>query len=405
MKPINFTKYISFLLVAYAFSFPVSRALTNTLEVLLVLLWLLEGNWEEKYNLYKRNLLSLSIFLLIGFSALSILWHGDVEVSLRYIAKYHHLITIFIFYSSFDRTYTKHVFSAFFLAVFASELLSYGIFFELIHYKNVSPRDPTPFMSHMAYSSVLAFTVSALLVKAYYEKTLKYRLGYLFFSLTASINLFVNGGKTGQVIFIVLIFIIGLHFIKSKIKAILIAVSTLTVVFLLAFNYSPNFKNRSIQLYNGLDKMILEHDFDHSGSRRVALSILGVDTFLDNPFLGTGLSYNMAHAEQYLKSNNFNLKNIKHYADYHSAFITISVQLGIIGLFISLMIIYALFTFKINSKEDKLISYLFATTFVLFSLTHNTLHTMSPMTFFALFAGLLNQPQIKKTNGPKIHRS
>ncbi len=393
MHKINYTKYISFLLIAYAFSFPISKALTNLLEVLLVLLWLLEGNWKKKYNLYKSNLLSISIISLIGFSLLSILWHGHPEESLRYIGKYHHLLIIFIFYSSFDRKYTKHVFSAFFLAIFASELISYGIFFELFHYNNISPSDPTPFMSHMTYSSILAFTVSALLVRAYFEKNLKYRLSYLFFSLTATINLFVNGGKTGQVIFIVLILIIGLSFIKSKLKAMIVALSILSVVFLFAFNYSPNFKNRSTQLYNGLNNMIVKHDYNNYGARRVALSILGVATYLDNPLLGTGLAYKMENIEQYAKANKLNLKNINSYSDYHSTFITISVQLGIIGLFISLMIIYALFTFNIKSKGYKLISYLFATTFILFSLTHNTLHTMNPMIFFALFAGLLNQEQ------------
>ncbi len=390
MQKINYTKYISFLLIAYAFSFPVSKALTNLLEVLLVLLWLFEGNWKEKYNLYKSNLLSISIISLIGFSLLSILWHGNIEVSLRYIAKYHHLIIIFIFYSSFDRAYTKHIFSAFFLAIFASELMSYGIFFELIHYKNISPHDPTPFMSHMTYSSILAFTVSALLVNAYFEKNLKYRLSYLLFSLTATINLFVNGGRTGQVIFIILIFIIGFSFIKSKLKASLVIIPVLMVIFLLAFNYSPNFKNRSTQLYNGFNNLIVKHDYNNQGAMRVALSILGVVTYLDNPILGTGLSYHMKNVEQYAKTNNINLKNIHRFADYHSTFITISVQLGIIGLFISFMIIYALFMFNIKSKEYKLISYLFATTFVLFSFTHNTLHTMNPMIFFALFAGYLN---------------
>ncbi|HIP13928.1 MAG TPA: hypothetical protein EYG74_00385, partial [Sulfurimonas autotrophica] len=159
---IDFKKYLSYVLIAYAFSFPISKALTNLFEILAILLWIGEGNWKAKLELYRSNLLSIAIISLITFSLLSILWHGNVGTTLHYVAKYRHLLIIFVFYSSFDTKYTSHVLSAFLASMFISELMSYGIFFNLIHYKNISPSDPTPFMSHMTYSTILAFTISIL---------------------------------------------------------------------------------------------------------------------------------------------------------------------------------------------------------------------------------------------------
>ncbi len=390
LQDINFKKYITYLLIAYAFAFPVSKAATNLFEILAILLWVIEGNWKEKFNLYKKDLLSLTIATLIGFSLLSILWHGNAELTLRYVAKYRHLLIIFVFYTSFDTKYSKHVISAFLLGIFISELVSYGIFFEIIHYKNISPTDPTPFMSHMTYSTVLAFAISVLIVQLIFEKNLKFKIFYILFTLSATINLFINGGKTGQIIFIVLIFITTLSSVQHKMKALLSSLLLLSITFFIAFTYSPNFHTRSIQLYSGLHDMVYHNNYDVNGGRRVALSIIGLKTFVNNPILGTGISYHMKNAQSYATQEKLNIKNIIGYSDYHSAFLTISVQLGIIGLFISLLMIYALFSFSIQKKEYKILSVLFATAFVMFSFTHNTFHTMNPMVFFALFAGFFN---------------
>lgn len=387
---IDYKKYISYILIAYAFSFPVSKAATNLFEILALLLWIAEGNWKEKFELYRHNLLSIAIILLIGFSLLSILWHGNPELTFRYVAKYRHLLIIFVFYSSFDRKYTSTVISAFLLAMFISELMSYAIFFELIHYKDISPKDPSPFMSHMTYSTVLAFTVSILLVRLFYEKNLKYKLFYILFFLSATANLFINGGRTGQIIFIILIMVTIFSSIKHKVKALLTSLVLLIITFTLAYNFSINFHDRANQLYNDFNNVITHHNYKGSGGSRVALNIIGFNTFANHPLLGTGLAYNMKDIAKYAKENRFNAKRISRFADYHNGFLTISVQLGIIGLLISILIIYALLTFKIKNKEYIIMSLLFAISFIMFSVTHNTFHTMNPMVFFALFAGLFN---------------
>lgn len=397
IKKIDYTKYINYALIVYAFSFPISKAGTNLFEILAIVLWILEGNWKEKFALYKQNILSIAIALLIGFSLLSILWHGNAELTFKYVVKYRHLLIIFVFYSSFDKKYASYILSAFLVSMFISELMSYAIFFELIHYKNISPSDPTPFMSHMTYSTLLAFTVNVLLVRFFYEKDLKYKFFYIFFFLTATINLFINGGKTGQIIFIVLILVTVFASVKHKLKAFAISMSTLFIAFFLAYNYSPNFHNRANQLYSGVTNMVNDNNFNGPGGYRTGLSIIGINTYLQNPILGTGIAYNIKNPETNITNKMLKIINVQRFADYHSAFITISVQLGIVGLIISLLILYSLLTFKIQNKEYKLLSLLFAISFIMFSFTHNTLHTMNPMVFFALFGGFFNSLTTTKT--------
>jgi len=389
-KQIDYKKYISYLLIAYAFTFPISKAATNLFEVLAILLWILEGNWQKKFILYKKNLLSIAIASLIGFSLLSILWHGDTETTLRYVAKYRHLLIIFVFYTSFDTKYTRTILSAFLISMFLSELMSYAIFFELIRYKNISPSDPSPFMSHMTYSTVLAFTTAILLIRLAYEEKLKYKFFYILFFISATTNLFVNGGRSGQVIYIVLIITVALSLIRHKLIALLGALTTLAIVFSLAYNFSPNFHNRANQLYTDLNNMIVNDDYSGSGATRVALTTIGLNTIKDNFFLGTGIAYSMDDIKKYSTELGFDPQQMDNFADYHSTFLTISAQLGIVGILISLAIMYALISFHSEKREYTIIGITFVITFIIFSFTHNTLHTMNPMIFFALFGGFFN---------------
>ena len=277
------------------------------------------------------------------------------------------------------------------MAMFISEIFSYGIFFELVHYKDIPPTDPSPFMSHMTYSTVLAFAISILIVQLFYEKHLKYKAFYIFFTLSATINLFINGGRTGQVIYIVLIAFILFSFVKNKFKAFSATAIILLLTFSLAYNLSSNFHERANQLQSDVSNMIFHDDYTGGGAAlRVALNRIGIETIKDNFFLGTGLAYHMDNVENYSKQFHFDVTLMKEFADFHNTFLTISAQLGLVGIFISIAIIFSLFTFRIKSKEFWVLSRLFAITFVMFSITHNTLHTMNPMIFFALFGGFFN---------------
>jgi O-antigen ligase len=170
----------------------------------------------------------------------------------------------------------------------------------------------------------------------------------------------------------------------------MVSLSILFITFFLAYSLSQNFQKRSNQLYKDINNVITKKNYDGSGGTRLALNIVGVHTFIDYPFLGTGIDYKMKDIKKYAKQNNFNAEALQSFADYHNGFLTIIVQLGIIGFITVFLIIYSLLSFKYKTREYSLESKLFAVTFILFSITHNTFHTMNPMIFFALFAGYFN---------------
>ena len=66
--------------------------------------------------------------------------------------------------------------------------------------------NPTPFMSHISYNPLLAFTFYLISHEVVFNKKLKdmQRYMYGFFALTITVNMFITGGRAGQVAFFII---------------------------------------------------------------------------------------------------------------------------------------------------------------------------------------------------------
>jgi O-antigen ligase len=380
-------QYLNYLIIALAFSFPISKAAVNLLEVLMILLWLYEGNWKHKFEQLRSNTFILAFGLFIFYIFISVFWASSLSYWFEYVLKYHHYLLLPVIYTSLEKKYVRYVLYAFIASMFISEILSYGIYFGLFTIGRGTPSFPTPFMHHITYSVVLTFTSTILLVSAMSEKRLKMRLFDAFFFITVVTNLFINGGRTGQVVFIVLIFTVFMMYIKNKLKAFIIAVVIIVTTFSLAYNFSHNFAARIHQFEKGIEKVFTKQDYTDQGGMRAAMWIIGAHTFVDNPLIGTGIGNEMRDANACASKLHMKTKDMNGFADYHNIFINIAAQLGIIGLTLLLNMLYRLYRLEFKTKEYAILNRAFLISFILFSCTHNTLHIMIPMLYFVLFAG------------------
>lgn len=388
-KEFDYNKYINILFVAYAFCVPISKAGVSLFESLIILLWFIQGNWREKYYLYKQSKLLLLLSLFIAWNLISIFWAQSFNEALLYIAKYRHFLIIYIMYSSLDKQYIKHIISGFLFAMLVSEIMSYGIFFELWKYKNISPQDPAPFMDHISYSFYLAITSLLLLFRVFNTKgDFKQLIIYLLFFITVTTNLFINGGRTGQFTFIILCFLLFLLQYENKLKGFVVSMILILGLIAGAYFASPNFNDRINALFVDVDSMYQKDNYQGSLSTRVALFNIGLDKFSDNFFIGSGIGNEMSNIEQYVVQYGYNYEYLKTFSDYHNVFITYGAQLGIIGFLLALAIFYSLFTLAIADKQYKYLSILFTVGYLLWSMTGMTFHGMNPMNLFALFIGL-----------------
>lgn len=392
-RRIDYDKLINYLLIAYAFSLPLTKAGVSLFGTLIILLWLIQGDWKRKYQLYKNNLLILSLFSLILLSILSIPWASSTSHALEYISKYKHFLIILPIFSSLDTKFVKHIFSAFLSAIFLSELISYGIFFELWQYKNILPTDPSPFIGRIDYSIYLSFA-SILLLSRILDKSIidvKLNIAYIFFFITSTGNLFINGGRTGQVIFIFMVLINVIMHLEHKIKAFFIAVLLLSTIFTTAYIYSPNFQSRANLALMDIQQIVYKNDYTQSIGQRTFLWMVGIQTFQDNFLFGKGIGNNTNDMLHYTQSKGKFPEYLLKFPNHHSAFLNISVQLGVFGLISLLMIFYSIFRLPFQSKAYKILNLSFFSAIFISAFGSTTFHTMSPMIFFALFAGIFSK--------------
>jgi len=396
MKNLTFDKYFNYLIIAYAFVLPITIAGIVLFEHLIVFSFLIgyfKGKISVDFSELKnsKTIIVLGLFLLL--SLISVIWSDDKTFALTYLKKYYHFLLIPIIYLAFNTKYIKSVFTGFLLGMLISEIFSYLIFFEIIQYNNIPANDPAPFMNHIDYSVFLSFTSMILLNRIFFTEDNKYKIFYFFYFLTTTSNLFLNGGRTGQVVFIISIFLLLYLNFNNKIKGVMIASLLVIGIVTVAYNVSPVFQSRGEQAYNDIHKTFTNQDYSQSFGIRVSLWMMGANVFKDNLLLGTGIGDEKKGMQKYAHKYNVTLyKNIpdKGDIDYHSMYIQHAVQLGIIGLMLILYLVYSLYKINIKSKFYRNLSIVFATSILISAIVGNTLHSIFPMTYFVFFTSILS---------------
>ncbi len=387
----RYNKYMNYMIIGYAFVLPMSKAGVVFFEILLISMWIFEGNFKYKIQEIKKSKTILILASFILFSFISFFWSSDTSFALLYIKKYWHFLVIPAIYTSINSKYIKHIFAAFLLGVLATQTLSYSIFFEWIQYKNISPSNPSPFMNGSDISLFLCMASILILNIIFSSTNLKYKILYMVLLISTVSNLFINTGRTGQVAFVIALSITLILNIKNKITAILSSILLVLIILISAYNVSPIFNDRSTLAYNDIKAALFEKDYSQSFGQRVSLWIMGVNVAYDNLPLGTGIGDERVGMQKYANKYNVTIfQGNEGYIDYHSTYIQYFTQLGIVGLLLTIYLSYSLFTLKFTSILYRNINIGFATTIFTFSTVSGILHIMGSMTLFAFFTAVLN---------------
>ena len=392
MKKINFEKTYYFSLLIFAFMLPLSRATNSLFIVLFILLLLFQGNYKEHFERLKESPLAISILVFIVFTIFSLLWTEDLSFGLNHKRLYIPWIAIFAIALNVKKEQIFSIISAFIMGMIVSELLSYGMFFELWQIKGHGKEYPSPFMMHIDYSIFLAFTaiilLNRLLSKRYSKKE---KLIILFFFITITGNLFINEGRTGHLAFLVGIFATVFIHYKINLKSILASFVLIVIIFSSAYTFSDKFQTRFHAAQSDIEK-IMKGQLNSSWGIRVAMYFVAADIVKENPIIGVGVGDYKIEAEKALEKNDHNFSKevvtfIPKY-HFHSQYLNILVQSGIIGLLIFLIIFYQFMKLSISDPELKELSLLIIIIMMTAFIAEPLLLKQFTNTLFVLFAGL-----------------
>jgi len=351
IRSFNLDKTYQFLLISLAFLMPLTVFGGNLVIVIICVIWLVSGNYKFKYREIINSKLMLASIGFFALHILGLLWTEDLEWGLHIVHKMWYFIGLFpILYTIVKKEYISIYISAFLLAISITEVCSYLVWFEIIEpFKNATVENPTPFMSHISYNPILAFATYLVLHEVFFNKKLTnfvYSL-YVFFAISMTINMFITGGRAGQVVFFVMLAILIFQVLdKQRIKSLITIFIVIPSIFFTAYQTSNLFELRVDQAMreatNYSEKRV------SSVGLRVNFAINSWGVIKNNILIGIGTG---DFPSEYFKINKINSPNLPTTTNPHNMYTLILMQLGLVGLFSMLSIFYYQIKLSFNSSN------------------------------------------------------
>ncbi|MBA5249986.1 MAG: O-antigen ligase family protein [Gammaproteobacteria bacterium] len=346
-------KTYQYLFIAFGFCLPLTLSGSNLLAYSIVILWLLSGNYYNKFKQIVSNKVSIAAILYFFTFVIGLLWSDNVETGLNIIKRtLPFLLLIPIFLTITKKAYIKYYLGAFLLAMSIAEISSYLVFFEIVPpFRKATLADPSVFMDHISYNPFLAIAIYIILNKLLFERSLTGLTKYLYiiFALTASINMFITGGRAGQIMyFSMLVILIFQYFHKQILKAIIFSVLVIPTIFITAYSTSDIFHNRANKAITTFTNF--EDNQTTSTGQRITFVINSLRIIKQNPVFGVGTG---DFTSEYRKINQQHTPALVNTSNPHNMYVFIGVQLGIVGIVIMLWFFYSQLKFAVNINENK----------------------------------------------------
>jgi O-antigen ligase len=396
----SYEKSYFYLLVLLAISIPLSRAGISLAILSLMLLWVIEGNYKSKYATIKAIPFFQTTFLFFSFMTLSLLWSANIEEGLHYMRLYSYWFIIVIIVTSLNEKYIPYIINAFILAMFVSEILTYGVYFEFWSIKGATRAEPTIFMTHINYSVLLAVTVVLLLNRIFmHQSTKQVKALSSFFLFMVLGNLLISNGRAGLLALIVSLSVLFLVHFRHSIKKLLLTFTALIGILVIAFYSVDNFNHRVKATVNDLTSFSDKH-YQSSIGIRLSYWPVTKDIFLENPIMGVGIGGALTASHNEYVKNKYGFADsvieFTHNMHYFNIFLQTLAQMGIIGLTLIIMLFYKLLVLKIADKEMKIFSFLFTIIFAVASMTEPLWYKQTTIAIFILLVGIFIKLSISK---------
>ena len=306
-KNLNLEMIYQYLLIILAFLMPLTVFGANLIIVVICILWLFSGSYKSKFHQIFTNKLMIASIVFFCLHVVGLLWTEDLSWGLHIVHKMWYFLLLFpILFTLVKKDYIKQYIAAFLLAITFTEIASYLVWFELIEpFKNATVQNPTPFMSHISYNPILALAIYLVLHELFFNKKLSNLLFsfYSFFAISMTINMFITGGRAGQVIFFVMLSILIFQILdKQRIKSLITIIIVLPGIFFISFQTSDLFHQRvNIAAHEIIN---YSENVGSSVGMRISFAINSWEIIKENPILGVGtgdypIEYNKINEKKY----------------------------------------------------------------------------------------------------------
>ena len=338
-RVVNKAQQVLFILLGI--TIPTSIAITTFFIVLLVLCWIIEGDFKNKFKTIKASKWMLSIFALIALYGLGMLW-GDTHLNaewqfqrLALLLVFPILTTIAISQLTIKRSAIAFLGTAF-ISALAAILINNNIIQPLGEYLSfiqVSWRNAA-FITYNYHNVILALSV-ILSLYILIEKKTKYNYLLMIFIVVNALSIFTERGRAGQVIFNLSALFYIIYYNRKNFLRLLAFIILLFSFQFIVYKTTKVYKNR----FDAVSNIIVNKGEAGKGKLEDIRYVFVRESFnriLEKPILGYGTGSFGTIFENEVKSG--------HYFDKHTTphnqYIYVWFELGILGLILLLFIFY-----------------------------------------------------------------
>ena len=395
------------LLVAFAFAIPISTALDSILLLILLLLWVLGGDYRLKFSRIFSNPVSMASLILFGVMMVGFTYGVMNKSALSDTARF---LVLPILLSLFTRQTNRNVILGGFLSATVLALLFSYLLWSEIFPSNImikeglslrflgKPDDPFVFHRHIVYSIFMSYAAFCFIVLGKFEeKPFRKSLFFLLSLLMIGNILILVQGKTGQVILLILLGYLSWAFFRWR----GVVIGTVTITILVGTSYFIFPKATSLQWISPVARVIsqwqsaVRHEIPPPSTvrkvRHDLSTVLRMDfyynssqIFLQNPIFGVGTGgFPEAYAKQVSGTGQVRTVNP------HNQYLLVGVETGMIGI---LALLYLFFTQWRHSlilcDKKRLLAQGMLLTIIISCLFNSSLADHSESTFYLLMSAL-----------------
>jgi O-antigen ligase len=347
----NLDKTYHFLLMALAFLLPLTVFGGNTIIVIICILWVISGDYKSKFNQVISNKLLVASIIFFCIHVVGLIWTEDMTWGLHIVHKMWYFIGLFpILYTIVRKKYIGQYIGAFLFAISITEVCSYLVWFEIVEpFKNATVNNPTPFMSHISYNPILAFAIYLVLHEVFFNKKITNLVFsfYSFFAISMTINMFITGGRAGQVVFFVMLAVLIIQFLdKQRIKSLITIFIVIPGIFFFAYQTSDLFQDRVNSAIN--ETLSYSNKSHNSIGLRINFTLNSFEIIKKNLVIGVGTG---DFPVEYSKINQIKSPELHDTTNPHNMYTLVLVQLGLVGFFSMLSIFYYQIKLSYNSSN------------------------------------------------------
>ncbi len=381
-----------------AFSLPLSTSALSILAILILLLWLLEGNFIEKSAEIFSNPAALSVLAFLAVLVIGLLWSPNVGAGLEVLQDRWKIAMLPVFLTAISWKRRALYINGFLAGLVTAMFITFLAWFDLIHYADVTPTHLTRKTFHVVYNPLLAFGIYLVLHEAIWSQRKRvYRLALLVLSGVMIFNMFITEGRAGQLVFFVLVALLLFQiFKKNRFKAVLAVFLLLPTMFVAGYGLSPVFRQRVDTVRHEISQ------FKENPATSIGLRLLywqnSWEIIRRHPWLGVGTGgFQTAYAQVNQEKSPFSFTT----DNPHNQYVLVATMVGIPGI-LSLLIIFAVMFRQAFVMRDGLqrVRVAFPLFFLTIMLTESYLKVYETAFFFVLFAAVLYKQKPDKRLQP-----